>query len=115
MDAFKQAVKYNPDDAASLSSLGVLFQEESKDNKMALSLFRRSVELDPSNSLYRQRLGKLYYDMGMFQDAEHHLKSALEYSQIEQPPERSGNLEFLAAELAKSKGDADEAQSTDKD
>jgi tetratricopeptide (TPR) repeat protein len=109
MDAFKQAVKYNPDDASSLSHLGVLYLEESKDNKMALSLFRRSVELDPSNSLYRQRLGKLFYDMGKFQDAEHHLKSALEYSQLNPSPELSGSLELLAAQLATRAEDAEDA------
>jgi tetratricopeptide (TPR) repeat protein len=105
MDAFKQAVKYNPDDASSLSHLGVLYLDESKDKKMALSLFRRSVELDPSNSLYRQRLGKLYYDMGMFQEAEHHLKSALEYSQLNPSEELSVNLELLANKLQKNQSE----------
>jgi tetratricopeptide (TPR) repeat protein len=112
MDAFKQAVKYNPDDAASLSHLGVLYLDESKDKKMALSLFRRSVELDPSNSLYRQRLGKLYYDMGMFQEAEHHLKSALEYSQLNPSEELSGSLELLASKLKKIASEKKETDSS---
>ncbi|MDR2339503.1 MAG: tetratricopeptide repeat protein [Deltaproteobacteria bacterium] len=110
MDSFKQAVKYNPDDAQSLSSLGVLYLEGDKDKQMALSLLRRSVELDPSNSLYRQRLGKLYYDMGMFQEAEHHLKSALEYSRLNPSPELSGNLAMLAAALGKERPREEGAQ-----
>jgi hypothetical protein len=52
MAAFKQAVKFNPNDALSLSSLGVLYKEQGKDNTMVLSLFKRSVELAPSNSIY---------------------------------------------------------------
>ncbi|MDR3204351.1 MAG: tetratricopeptide repeat protein [Deltaproteobacteria bacterium] len=78
-NAFKKAVKFDPDDAESLSSLGVLFLEQSADQEVALSLFQRSVELDPTNSLYRQRLGKLLFSMGDYKGAEHHLKTALEY------------------------------------
>ncbi|MDR1166039.1 MAG: tetratricopeptide repeat protein [Deltaproteobacteria bacterium] len=98
--AFKQAVKIHPDDAQSLSALGALYREEGKDDSMALSLFRRSVELDPSNSLYRQRLGRLLYDMGQFQDAERHLKSALDYASFN--GSSAEGLDALAAELEKS-------------
>jgi Flp pilus assembly protein TadD len=101
MSAFKKAVKFNPDDAQSLSSLGVLFREHGHDDVMALSLFRRSVELDPSNSLFRRRLGALYYDLGRFQDAEHHLKSALEYSGKNHVSKELESLDALAAELNK--------------
>ncbi|MDR2368045.1 MAG: tetratricopeptide repeat protein [Deltaproteobacteria bacterium] len=77
--AFKKAVKHNPDDADSLSALGVLFLESDNDREVALSLFSRSVELDPTNSLFRQRLGRLLFAMGDYKRAEHHLKSALDY------------------------------------
>ncbi|MDR1314380.1 MAG: tetratricopeptide repeat protein [Deltaproteobacteria bacterium] len=97
MAAFKQAVKYYPDDAESLSSLGALYREEARDDKMALSLMRRAVELDPSNPLFRRRLGSLLFDLGRFADAEHHLKSALEYSGRREPGD--GGLEVLAAKL----------------
>jgi tetratricopeptide (TPR) repeat protein len=101
MTAFKEAVKFNPNDAQSLSSLGVLYRERRRDDGMALSLFRRSVELDPSNSLFRRRLGKLLYDMGRFREAEHHLKSALEYSGENRANKDLENLGLLAAELNK--------------
>ncbi|MDR2459443.1 MAG: tetratricopeptide repeat protein [Deltaproteobacteria bacterium] len=99
MAAFKQAVKFNPDDAQSLSHLGVLYRDEGKDNSMALSLFRRSVELDPSNSLFRRRLGLLLYGMGQFQDAERHLKSALEYSKHNYLNSELSSMDQLAAKL----------------
>jgi tetratricopeptide (TPR) repeat protein len=77
--AFKKAVKHNPDDADSLSALGLLYLDLDNDQEVALSLFSRSVELDPTNSLFRHRLGHLLYVMGDFKTAEHHLKSALNY------------------------------------
>ena len=61
------------------------------------------MELDPSNSLFRQRLGRLLYDMGRYRDAEHHLKSALEYSNRTRPKKASDSLGLLAAELGKTR------------
>ncbi|MDR2354177.1 MAG: tetratricopeptide repeat protein [Deltaproteobacteria bacterium] len=96
MASFKQAVKFNPDDAQSLASLGVLYRDVNQDNDMALSLLKRSVELDPSNSLFRRRLGKLLYDLGKYQEAERHLRTAIEYSRV--IPQSDG-IEHLAAAL----------------
>jgi tetratricopeptide (TPR) repeat protein len=79
LTSFKKAVKHNPDDADSLSALGLIFLELDNDQEVALSLFSRSVELDPTNSLFRQRLGRLLYTMGDYKAAEHHLKSAVDY------------------------------------
>jgi tetratricopeptide (TPR) repeat protein len=79
MEAFKKAVKHDPDDARSLSSLGVLFLENANDRDVAVSLFQRSVEIEPTNSLFRQRLGKLLFDRGDFSGAERHLRAAVEY------------------------------------
>ncbi|MDR2442213.1 MAG: tetratricopeptide repeat protein [Deltaproteobacteria bacterium] len=79
LTAYKKAVKHNPDDADSLSSLGALFLELSNDQEIAISLFQRSVELDPTNSLLRQRLGKLLFELGDYAAAGHHLKLAVEY------------------------------------
>jgi tetratricopeptide (TPR) repeat protein len=79
LEAFKKAVKFDPDDARSLSSLGVLFLERANDREVALSLFQRSVEIDPTNSLFRQRLGKLLFERGDFSGATHHLKAAVDY------------------------------------
>jgi tetratricopeptide (TPR) repeat protein len=77
--AFKIAVKRDPDDAESLSALGALFLDSDNDQEVALSLFRRSVELDPTNSLFRRRLGTLLYQLGDYEAAERHLRLAVEY------------------------------------
>ncbi|MDR1607388.1 MAG: tetratricopeptide repeat protein [Deltaproteobacteria bacterium] len=79
LEAFKKAVKDDPDDAKSLSSLGVLFLERANEREVALSLFQRSVEIEPTNSLFRQRLGKLLYDLGDIVGARRHLRAAVEF------------------------------------
>jgi tetratricopeptide (TPR) repeat protein len=87
--SFKRAVKFNPDDADSLSSLGALFLDSANDQEVALSLFQRSVELDPTNSLFRRRLGMLLYQLGDFPAAERHLRLAVEYGCREEDVRRS--------------------------
>ncbi|MDR2300553.1 MAG: tetratricopeptide repeat protein [Deltaproteobacteria bacterium] len=79
MEAFKKAVKYNPDDADSLSGLGALYLQMNNDQEVALSLFSRAVELDPTNNLFRLLLGRLKFSMGDYKTAEHHLKAAVDY------------------------------------
>ena len=97
--AFKKALKTAPNDAFALSSLGTLYVDISGDLPVARSLFQRSVELDPTNSLYRQRLGRLLFSLGDFSGAEHHLKMAMEYGS--QAPEVHYQLGRLAEETGR--------------
>ena len=97
--AFKKAVKTAPDDAYSLSALGTLFVDLSGDLPVARSLFQRSVELEPTNSLYRQRLGRLLFSLGDFSGAEYHLKMAMEYGS--QAPEVYYQLGRVAEETGR--------------
>ena len=70
VDAFKAAVRYDPEDAPSMSQLGMLFIETGTDLDVALSLIRQSVELDQNNSLFRQRLAKALTVSGDLPGAE---------------------------------------------
>lgn len=79
LTAFKKAVKASPNDAYALSALGALFVDQANDLPVAKSLFQKSVELDPTNSLYRQRLGRLLFKLNEYTGAEHHLTMAMEY------------------------------------
>ncbi|MDR0355547.1 MAG: tetratricopeptide repeat protein [Deltaproteobacteria bacterium] len=109
MSALKKAVKYNPDDAESLSALGALFLEQDNDREVALSLFQKSVELDPTNSLFRQRLGKLLFNMGDYKSAEHHLKSAIDYGcRAEEVKEQLSALQAIENQDAVASADAEE-------
>jgi tetratricopeptide (TPR) repeat protein len=58
--ANKKALKFNPGDAASLSSLGCLFDKQGENPEIAIMFCRESVGLSPQNGLYRHRLGQLY-------------------------------------------------------
>ena len=57
--AFKSALKINGEDAAALSGLAVLYGRAGLNQEIALSLSRRSVELEPDNILLVQRLIEL--------------------------------------------------------
>jgi tetratricopeptide (TPR) repeat protein len=119
LEAFKKAVKSDPDDAQSLSSLGVLFLERNNDREVALSLFQRSVELDPTNSLFRQRLGKLLFDQGDFSGASRHLKAAIDYGcraqdvhrRLEEAQDYGPGGWLGGEELASEPGEAPQAES----
>ncbi|UCE82284.1 MAG: tetratricopeptide repeat protein [Deltaproteobacteria bacterium] len=59
MNGFKKALQINGQDAAALSGLAVVYGRTEANLEIALSLARRSVELEPENSLFRQRLAEL--------------------------------------------------------
>lgn len=61
---FKQAVKLNPKDAVSLSGLAHAFYLKKTNLKIAITLARESILIDPATPLYRSRLGNLYLKTG---------------------------------------------------
>ncbi len=75
--AFKKAVKINPNDAASLSALGSLFDEIGENAEVALAFCEQSVKITPEEGLYWYRLGLLYLHQNRGEDAEKALSKAL--------------------------------------
>jgi tetratricopeptide (TPR) repeat protein len=69
ISAYKKAVKHNPGDAASLSALGCLFDEQGENPEIAMVFCRESVGLSPENGLYRHRLGQLYLKLNELEEA----------------------------------------------
>jgi len=61
IDAYKKAIKHNPNDAASLSALGNLYDTQSINPEIARVYCCQSVEIAPQNGLFRHRLGQLYF------------------------------------------------------
>jgi tetratricopeptide (TPR) repeat protein len=61
MNGFKKALKINGNDAAALSGLAILYGRVESNLEIALSLARRSVELDPDNVLFCRRLVELLW------------------------------------------------------
>lgn len=74
--AYEKAIKINPNDAASLSALGLLYDEKDKNMDVALAYCRQSVEIDPGNGLFRQRLGRLYMKRDLLKEAVREFKKA---------------------------------------
>ena len=67
--AFANAVKRNPNDAAALSELGILFHQKGENPEIALLFCRHSIEISPRNGTYRQNLGKLCLSLNRLDEA----------------------------------------------
>jgi tetratricopeptide (TPR) repeat protein len=67
--AYKKAIKNNPSDAASLSALGFLFDEQGENPDISVMFCQESVKLSPENGLFRYRLGQLYYKQNRLDEA----------------------------------------------
>ncbi len=67
--SYKKAIKLNPNDADSLSTLGGLFEIKDEDPEIATIFCRQSVEISPDNGLFRHRLGRLYFKQNQYEDA----------------------------------------------
>jgi tetratricopeptide (TPR) repeat protein len=64
IQAYKSAVKINPEDAESLSILGQLYTRRGESLDVATVLCEQSVRLSPDNGLFRHRLGTVYLNRG---------------------------------------------------
>ncbi len=67
--AYKKAIKHNPNDAASLSELGALYNRLSINPEIARVYCSQSVKIAPQNGRYRHRLGRVLFKAGVFEKA----------------------------------------------
>lgn len=74
--AYKTAIKQNPSDAASLSAMGCLFDEQGENLEISVMFCQESVKLSPENGLFRYRLGQLYFKQNRLDDALKEFKKA---------------------------------------
>jgi len=74
--AYKKAIKRNPSDAASLSAMGCLFDQQEENPDIALMFCQESVQLSPENGVFRYRLGRLYLKQNRLNDALREFKKA---------------------------------------
>jgi tetratricopeptide (TPR) repeat protein len=82
MDAYRRAIRLKPNDAESLSALGVLFEELGENREIALLFCRQSVEIAPENGLYHLRLGRVLQRHGRLQEAQEALQRAAALGQV---------------------------------
>jgi Flp pilus assembly protein TadD len=76
--AYKQAVKINPNDAAALSTLGLLYEDKGGNREIAALFCEQSVQISPTEGLYRHRLGELYLKQDRLEDALKAFQAAVE-------------------------------------
>jgi len=69
VSAYRKAIKLNPQDAAAISALGCLFEDQGENPEITLMFCQESVGLAPENGLFRYRLGRLYANQNRFEDA----------------------------------------------
>jgi tetratricopeptide (TPR) repeat protein len=76
--AYRKAIKLNPQDAASMSALGCLFEAQGENPEITLMFCRESVGLAPDNALFRYRLGRLYSNQNRLEEALSEFEKAQE-------------------------------------
>ena len=76
IEAYKKAIKQNPSDAASLSAMGCLFDQQDENLDISVMFCQESVQLSPENGLFRFRLGRLYFKQNRLDDALEEFKKA---------------------------------------
>ena len=67
--AYKKAVKLNPNDAAALSDLGMLYSRKGENLDICLTFCRQSVLIAPQNPLFHCRLAELYQEHDQWDQA----------------------------------------------
>ena len=69
ISAYKKALRQNPNDAESLSTLGYLFDLLGENPEITTILCQQSIDIAPENGLFRYRLGNLYLKRNQLEDA----------------------------------------------
>jgi len=82
MEWLQRALQSNEYDGGAMHFLGKVYHEEGEGDEIALSLCRKSVELDPDNMEYRMGLAHMQIDFGMFSDACENLKQCLKKTDL---------------------------------
>ncbi len=82
INAYKKAVKINPNDAAALSALATLYDARGENPEICLTFGRQSVDLSPENGEFRMRLAKLLQKNNLLDQALVEYESAAELGQV---------------------------------
>lgn len=67
--SYKQALKYDPENATALNSLGYILADQNKDLTQALVYCKKALSKYPQNPAYMDSLGWIYYKSGLLKDA----------------------------------------------
>jgi len=96
--AYRQAVKFNPRDYASLSALGHLYDIQNENTDIAIVFCEQSIAMAPENGLYQWRLARLYQKAGRYQDALAALQAAADSGHEDN--ERMSEIQKMLGDVA---------------
>jgi tetratricopeptide (TPR) repeat protein len=82
MEWLQRALRNNEYDDRAMHFLGKVYHEEGEGDEIALSLCRKSLELDPDNTFYLLELAHLQFHCGMISDACDNLKKCLKSGEL---------------------------------
>ncbi len=82
MEWLQRALRNNEYDDRAMHFLGKVYHEEGEGDEIALSLCRKSLELDPGNTFYLLELAHLQFHCGMISDACDNLKKCLKNGEL---------------------------------
>jgi tetratricopeptide (TPR) repeat protein len=75
---FRKVLESNPKNAGALNYLGYMFADRGVRLEEARTLISQALEIDPDNGAYLDSLGWVYYRLNNHEEAEKHLRRALE-------------------------------------
>jgi len=98
VNAYKNVLKINSEDAEVLSALGFIYEIQEQNADIALMFCQRASQIDPDNGLFRHRLARIYYNrrhlpeaLDEFQkahdlgyDSSHYIQQTTKYLQDDQ-------------------------------
>lgn len=84
----QRALRFNEYDDRAMNLLGTLYLEEKQGDDIALSLCRKSVELEPSNMPYRLDIAKAQRKCGQFVEARDNLRRCLRRKELKNEAQR---------------------------
>lgn len=77
MMELQRALQFNEYDDRAMSLLGLVYLKAREGNDIALTLCRKSVEIEPGNDGYRHALAEVQIECGMYQEASENLHRLL--------------------------------------
>ncbi len=78
----QRALRFNEYDDRAMNLLGTLYLEEEQGDDIALSLCRKSVELEPSNIVYKLDIARAQRKCGLFGEARDNLRRCLRRKEL---------------------------------
>jgi len=76
IEAFKQAIRINPDDAKAHYNLGCAYYDLGL-YREAIEAYKQAIRIDPDDAIANLNLGCAYYDLGLYREAIEALKQAV--------------------------------------